>query len=52
MFFQIFVFKVYWSVVLKNNSLWAADIIFINKLQISWIMCFNILTQSEEWEQS
>ena len=51
-FFQIFVSKVYRSVVLENKSLWTVDIIFVNKLEISWRIYFNILTQSEEWEQS
>ena len=51
-FFQIFVSQVYRSVVLKNNSWWTLDIICINKLQISWRIYFNILTQPEEWEQS
>ena len=47
-FFQIFVPKVYSSLVLENNSLWTVDIIFINKLHISWKIYFNILIQSEE----
>ena len=29
---------------LKNNSIWTADIIFIEKL-------FNVLTESDEWEE-
>ena len=52
MLFQIFVAKVYRSVVLKNNGLRTVDIIFTNKLQISWRICFNILTKSEEWQRS
>ena len=52
MFFQIFVFKGYRSVALKNNSLWTVDLIFIEKLQISWRTYVIILTQSEEWEHS
>ena len=52
MFFQIFLSKVYRSVVLKNYILWIVDIIFINKFQISWIISFNISTQKDEWEQS
>ena len=35
MFFQIFVSKVYRSVVLKKSSLWTVHIIFISKLKIS-----------------
>ena len=41
-FFQIIVSKVYRSVVLKKYEQYM---IFINKLQISWRLCFNVLTQ-------
>ena len=50
MFFQVFVPKVYRSVVLKNKSWWTVIIIFINKLRICQSICFNISTQSKEWE--
>ena len=36
---------------LKNNSFWTVDIIFIEKLQISRRICFNVLTESDEWEE-
>ena len=42
-FFQTFVTKVYRSVLLKIISVY---IILINKLQVSWRSCFNILTQN------
>ena len=38
------------SLVLKNNSLWTVHTIFINKLEISWRICSNILTQPEKWD--
>ena len=52
MLFPIFVSKVYRSVVSKNNSLSTIDIVFIKNLQITWRICFNVLTQSEEWRLS
>ena len=33
---------------MKNNSLWTVDTTFINIVQISWRIWFNILTQSED----
>ena len=36
---------------LKNNSFWTVDIIFIEKLQISRRIYFNVLTESDEWEE-
>ena len=51
-FFQIFMSKKNWSAVLKNNVLWAVNIICINELQISRNLCFNILTKTHASEET